>query len=187
MRIILEGPDNAGKTTLAQRLADSCGPEVVRYFHPGGKPDSVQAELDCLEEQLDLLRGGNVIIDRVTSISQRVYNSDPRNDLMRADYWSLMEQQNPVVIYCRPSTDRLLRTQDFTWREGESDEHKEKIITRQHEFVAAYDKLFQSIPCLSYDFDDAVHREMIYTKLYKGLWGSIDDEMWFRTIMGRRF
>lgn len=186
MRLILEGPDNAGKTTLARRLADACGGEVLRYFHPGGRPESIHEELNCLEDQQMHLCGGSVILDRVTAISQRVYNPDPQFDARRAQAWRKMQIQCPVVLYCRPSNDRLLRTQDFTWREGETDEHKEKIIRGQHEFVQRYDALFASIPCVSYDWADDVHREMIYQKLHKAFFGSIDDEMWFKNLMNYR-
>lgn len=183
MRIILEGPDNAGKTSLAKRLIEACGPEKVGYFHPGGKPDGVEAELKCLEHQTHLLRQSNILIDRITAISQQVYNPDGgMNELRREALNNIMSMQ-PVMIYCRPSTDKLLRVQDLTWREDEDEAHKQKIIRNQHTFVERYDLIFSTTPCISYNYEDEAHREIIFKKLVNGINGSVDDIMWFRQIM----
>jgi GTPase SAR1 family protein len=151
MRIILEGPDNAGKTTLANRIKHALGPRVD-YFHPGGKPDDLEAEALCIEVQLDTLRASSsIIMDRCTPISQVVYNPDPELVGWRDHMWQRYLELDIVLIYCRPSTDRLLRVQDLTWREGETEEHKQKIIANQHTFVQRYDAIMQGKPNLSYE------------------------------------
>lgn len=151
MNFILEGPDNAGKTTLANYLLREA--RCAKYFHPGGPPSDYVGETRCMEEQLDRLVDSNVmILDRCTPVSQMVYNSAIQHDddRMRVAHEF---RKFAVFVYCRPTTDRLLRVQDLTWRAGETDEHKEKIISRQHEFVQRYDKVMALIPCVSYDYD----------------------------------
>lgn len=181
MRLILEGPDNAGKTSLANRLRNHVS---VRYFHPGGRPVDFDHEVRCMEEQFDLLSTSvNLIIDRITAISQQIYNPDPAHDDLRMSEREAILTLNPVIVYCRPSTDKLLRVQDLTWREGETEEHKEKIIRNQHTFVQRYDELFAKIPCISYDYEDEPHRELIFTKLVNAFKGSIADEQWFTGLM----
>jgi len=151
MNFILEGPDNAGKTTLANFLRDHV--RCATYFHPGGKPDGFEAETRCMEQQLDkLIEHQSLILDRCTPVSQMVYNSAIMHD---DDRMGMAQEfrKFAMFVYCRPSTDRLLRVQDLTWRDDETDEHKEKIITRQHEFVSRYDKVMALIPCITYDYD----------------------------------
>lgn len=186
MRIILEGPDNAGKTTLANGIKHLMGPQV-NYYHPGGKPDSFEAEGLCIEQQLEALdTSWPIIMDRCTPISQRVYNPDPQLEGWRERMWQRYVDLGVVVIYCRPSTDKLLRVQDLTWRDGETEEHKQKIITNQHQFVARYDQLMQRIPNVSYDFEDAAHAGLIFDKAVQALSGNGDAVDWFHNLINLR-
>ncbi len=184
MRLILEGPDNAGKTSLANRLAEACGPEKAKYFHPGGKPPSLDAELLCIEEQFNLLNGeGSIIMDRITPISQQVYNPSPSLDMTRRIHLERFLALEPVIIYCRPSTDKLMRVQDFTWRDDETEEHKQKIIRNQHLFIDRYDHIMAGVPCVAYNYEDTITAKMIYERAVAGLLGSVDQLLWFRNLM----
>jgi hypothetical protein len=185
VKLILEGCDNSGKTSLANSLVAVVGD--LRYFHPGGRPTDFSHEVRCMAEQYELLSTtGNIVIDRVTSISQQVYNPDESHNDLRMSEREAILALNPVIVYCRPSTDRLLRTQDLTWRDDESEEHKQKIIRHQHEFVKRYDEMFAKIPCISYDYEDVPHREVIFNKLVKAFKGSREDQQWFNHIMYMR-
>lgn len=183
MRIILEGPDNAGKTTLANGIKHLLGPRVD-YFHPGGKPDDLDAESMCIEEQLEALDNNPAIImDRCTPISQRVYNPDPQLEGWREHMWGRYVALDVTVIYCRPSTDKLLRVQDLTWRADESEEHKQKIITNQHTFVERYDALMQRIPNVCYDYEDQLHAALIFDMAVQALCGQKSAVKWFRNLI----
>ena len=185
MRVILEGPDNAGKTTLAKRLIEALG-EQLTYFHPGGKPVDFDHETRCMSEQLHILqRFKRVIMDRITPISQRVYNPDEVLDRIRASTMDEFLREDVLIIYCRPSTDRLLRVQDLTWRDGETEEHRQKIINNQHIFVDRYDAIMTTVPCITYDFDHS-SAEVIFTKLVKTMNGSLDDINWFKNLINWR-
>ena len=48
-----------------------------------------------------------------------------------------------------------MRKEDFTWRDGETEEHKQKIIERQHEFILRYDDVMTRVPHVLYDFEDS--------------------------------
>jgi thymidylate kinase len=186
MRFILEGPDNAGKTTLANSIKHILGPRV-EYFHPGGKPADLDAEGMCIEEQLDMLmRNSAIIMDRCTPISQAVYNADPQLEEWREHMWQRYAALGATVIYCRPSTDKLLRVQDLTWRDGETDEHKEKIIRNQHTFVQRYDAIMQDIPNLSYDYEDKSHANIIRDKMVQALQGQTEAAKWFHNLINLR-
>ena len=186
MRIILEGPDHAGKTSLANRWKHELGPKT-EYFHPGGPPADIDAEGACIEQQLEILANSqSIIMDRCTPISQHVYNYSPELASWREHMWQRYANLGVIVIYCRPSTDRLLRTQDLTWREGETDEHKEKIIAGQHTFVQRYDGLMQEVPNISYDWEDRVHADLIYQQGLRALGGDQTAAAWFRQLIDYR-
>lgn len=180
MKLLLEGPDNAGKTTLARAVHDAS--QHTFYFHPGGKPKDLADEVKCIETQLQVLNNDRVIMDRCTPISQMVYNPDPNQDIFRRQQLRHYMQDDIIVIYARPSTDRLMRVQDLTWREDETEEHKQKIIQNQHTFIQRYDKVMAEIPCVSYDFEDSF-ANTIRIKLIQAMNGSMADFHWFRNLM----
>lgn len=180
MKILLEGPDNAGKTTLARAIHDAC--QNTFYFHPGGKPKDLDDEVKCIESQLQILRNDRVIMDRCTPISQMVYNPDPTQDVFRKQKIREFVQDDMVILYARPSTDRLMRVQDLTWRDDETEEHKQKIIHNQHEFIERYDRIMAEVPCLTYDFEDAI-APIIKVKAIAAMNGSESDFKWFRELM----
>lgn len=186
MRFIFEGPDNSGKTSLANAIKHALGPKV-EYFHPGGRPADIDAEGHCIEEQIHVLESHHhVIMDRCTPISQRIYNPDAELDKWREHMWQRYVALGVVVIYCRPSTDRLLRTQDLTWRDDETEEHKQKIIRNQHLFVNRYDALMQTIPNVYYDFEDKSHADIVRRKCVQALSGDIEASGWFHNLINLR-
>lgn len=184
MNILFEGPDNAGKTTLAKHVHENT--RFTFYYHPGGKPVDMDDEVHCLEHQASVMYMDRVIMDRCTAISQQVYNPDDKLNVMRMSYLNtLLENKNIIVIYARPSTDRLMRVQDFTWREGESEEHKQKIIENQHTFIERYDAIMRKVPHIAYDFEHSTGG-LISGMLIRGLNGDEAAYKWLRSIMDYR-
>lgn len=183
MRVILEGPDNSGKTSLAHHLLK--GVANLTYFHPGGAPDSDAAEDVCLTEQqarLEIM--DSLVLDRVTAISQRVYSPNIARDAVRElALGKLLRLADTVVIYCRPPNERLMDTASFTWRQEETEEHRQKIVTRQHEFVTRYDELMQRVPCVTYDYTDVAHADIVRVKLVQALQDRSDAVMWFNNLI----
>jgi adenylate kinase family enzyme len=152
MNIILEGPDNAGKTTLAQTLRDKI--PNIKYYHPGGPPKDVSDEARCMREQATLLAAGGMLMDRLTCISQQVYSPQPDQTFRERALTNAL--RGNVLIFCRPCNDRLMRVEDFTWRDGESEEHKQKIIRNQMSFIERYDRMMGITPHITYDFESVV-------------------------------
>lgn len=186
MLIILEGPDNSGKTTLANALRSN---PSVDYWHPGGAPKSLEDEERDMQGQhfkAVMHWPEPLIMDRCTAISQQVYNADitrlvPRDEAVR----KLLALPDVIVVYCRPSTDRLMRTDTYTWREGEDEAHKQKIITRAHEWINRYDNLMQTIPHISYDYD-APSGPVVRANLQEALRGNVEAHSWLSSIINFR-
>ena len=183
MKVVLEGPDNAGKTTLATFLREHT--VGVIYNHPGGKPDSPAAEEDCMSAQYQMASIlHRCLLDRVTCISQQVYNPDPERDWDRQQAAAtLLQVPNLVVVYCRPPNEVLMDVGNFKWRQEETEEHRQKIISRQHEFVERYDTVMQRVPCLHYNWRDDAHANVLRTKLLQALGGRGDAITWFKDVI----
>lgn len=183
MNFILEGPDNAGKTTLAKYLERTV--QSAKYYHPGSAPADHDAEIRDMGQQLDLLVGNSsLILDRCTPVSQMVYNSAIQHDDDRMGMAQEFRKFG-VFIYCRPSSDKLLRVQDLTFREEETDVARENIIKRQHEFVDRYDKVMALVPCVSYDYDSSMCQS-VPEMMVKALRGDEAAQAYFNKLIGWR-
>lgn len=182
--IILEGPDHSGKTTLAKYLCDVTG---TRYYHPGGAPADVQAERAFLIDQQKLIDSFHpIVMDRVTCVSQRVYNSDKMMDQERSIHFELMTRSQFVfVVYCRPPNEHLMDVANFTWRQEETEEHRQKIITRAFEWVESYDHIMTKTPCVHYDFKDKVAANALKIALIGALTEDALQMQWLRTLQMR--
>lgn len=179
MKVILEGPDNSGKTTLANTIK---GDHI--YFHPGGPPENATAEVLCTNQQAHMLgvENGSIVMDRCTPISQLVYSPDRTMDVSR---WARLEAYKRIgilFVYCRPSTDALMSFEHFTWRDGETEEHKQKIIRGQHAFIQRYDEVMLKIPHVHYDFGSGIEAVHLQSRLLQALNGDKESEMFLRNL-----
>jgi hypothetical protein len=103
MIVILEGPDGAGKTTLAEQLAKKYG---LVYKHEGPPPPKVNV-LEYYGQLLDEARGKNVVFDRL-ALGERVYGPVYRNlDRLGADGWLVFKRlifaSGALHIVCLPT------------------------------------------------------------------------------------
>lgn len=186
MHVVLEGPDNAGKSTLAKAIRTECN--RVTYYHPGGAPSDAHDEEVCLTTQRNFFESsGQFLFDRVTCISQQVYNPNPSADEARKAFAQhMVRRPNMVVVYCRPPNETLMDVGNYTWRAEETEEHRQKIITRAAEFIARYDEVMLQVPTIFYDWKDEVHASLIVRKLVQALNGREDAVRWFRDILEMR-
>lgn len=145
--IVLEGPDGAGKSTLAKNLAESSGRKVM---HTGGANLTKEAMEHTLlwiegQAQASLILGQAVIFDRVSHISQFIYEGPPINDkphffeqeklLIR-----LKEKFDPLVIYCRLDTVEEMQAMIAAeYKPHKSPEYLEKVRQGYPEIVKRYD------------------------------------------------
>lgn len=154
MNVIVTGPDNGGKTTLADILVREGG---YRYYHSGGPPRSSEEELRFLNEQFNLClqRDQSYVLDRISGIAQQVYRDRIGEELLCANVRTIMAlEHRPIIVYCRPPNDRLMAFENFTWRPEETDEEKQNILDNQHKFIDRYDAVMSKLPHVIYDFTD---------------------------------
>lgn len=108
MIIILEGPDGAGKTTLADQL---CTRYDLRYHHEGPPPsgiDALEYYGHILEGERELIAGGakGIVFDRL-ALGERVYGPIYReHDRLGENGWRVFQRlinaANAVQVMCLP-------------------------------------------------------------------------------------
>lgn len=150
--IILEGPDHSGKSTLAAELAKNLGIPVT---HPGGAPKTTSEEANCMMQQIELA-SHKIIHDRVTCISQPVYNT-MRGDGVNSDHYlpyirQFEQHRSVVIIFCRPPLHTMLNMENHEVKAHETVEHVRMVEKTQRQLVAAYDGIMANIMHIKYDY-----------------------------------
>lgn len=139
MTIIIEGPDNAGKSRLAEQLSEGLGLPVVHSVRPrrGWTPENALYHSTCQ------LRPQMAILDRVYAVSEYVYGRIIRGEtaLKHRHSEALLDFycRPYLVIYCRPDMDTILNN-------GERDQ-MEGVIDNHRKIVGEYDEVFDELGC----------------------------------------
>lgn len=100
--IILEGMDNSGKTTLAQRLLEEFSElRITKSCGHASVPDALAWVAQAIRNE-----DPRMVYDRYFPISERVYGPILRHaDIFGSytfDILSLTFRREPLIIYCRP-------------------------------------------------------------------------------------
>lgn len=145
--IIIEGPDNAGKSTFASKIG-------LPVRHPGPAPIN-DFELNfCLHDQMIAMREP-IVLDRVSSISHQVYNDKWFGSELLWQYINEFIKCNKVIfVYCRPPESQLMNFAHHKAKDYDTEEHIKRIIDNQAMFIKRYDEIFSRIPHIVYDFTD---------------------------------
>ena len=152
MSILLEGADNSGKTTLAKELLQLNA--QLEHFIAGSPPLNMDHERFCIQQQYALACRPHMILDRATCLSQQIYNDGRLFETGLMVELDKLLQIGTLVVFCRPSTDKLMAYEKFTWRSEESEIHKQRIIANRHLYIERYDQIMQKIPHIVYDYED---------------------------------
>lgn len=131
--IVVEGPDGAGKSTLALSLQSHYKWPIV---HGGGPLTSRHDFLDR-----NRTKGWNElepkICDRVSYISERVYAKEPLVSSLETNVW--VSRVKPVIIFCCLDTsDIMLNNMSLKSKAHKSAEHMEMVRKEHPEIVRRY-------------------------------------------------
>lgn len=149
--IIVEGMDNSGKSTLAKHLAEKFG---LEYLHSPSeyRNDSNRMINWAIEKMLErkyMPHKKPAVYDRFSPISDRVYGpvlrgGTPYNDLaIGAIAVKLLKDVPHLIIYCRPSRERIL---NFGSRE-----QMDGVTTKAIKLLEEYDALIGEMQLEEYD------------------------------------
>lgn len=146
MIIVVEGPDNSGKTTLAQVLTRYLkGCYVKTELRPVRSPLEVYAYHNVLRAADSY--AGNVIADRHHIISEPIYGNLLRNGHCIPDDIIRYCASEIFAIYCRPPTPVIMVKNGREQMDGVED--------NLEEIIRAYDQAMLRLPfrqVVQYDF-----------------------------------
>jgi len=152
--IILEGPDNAGKSTLAEYIKETNGLTVV---HSGG-PSKDDNEIVSRMTQYMKMADSATVMDRIPCISDPIYCriirgvSSPLSD---SRWMRGLLLHKPIIIYCRPSEHILLNLEHHLVKEHETKDHVQLVNERARILIEAYDNVMKSVPHILWDWTAA--------------------------------
>lgn len=157
MIYILEGPDGAGKTTLANEIAEQRKASVVHsYFDPTW--DIKQHHKDMFRAAKIINVWRDVVLDRWAPselIYGDVFRGKPGYDVL-AYLWEMEpELQDVTWIYCRNDNAVENHLKNMEKREEMFDDMSE-IVKRFEEFVADSD-----LNWITYDYDKVDMKEFV--------------------------
>lgn len=145
--IVLEGADNAGKTTLARRFSG------IPVYSAGPSPKNEEEEKDCLLAQATRAIQP-CVQDRLTCISQQVYTGRMFETKLGSILAQLIKTPTVIIVYCRPPDRVLMDLSTHTVKSYDTEEHLKVIMDNQHTFIDRYDALMSTIPHVLYDWTD---------------------------------
>ena len=146
--IILEGCDNAGKSTLALQLAEDLKISHARSFR---KPKSLQ---DILDHHRWLSEcPAQVVTDRHPAISELIYGPIIRQNTFSnpTEARRVTSLQTTYLVYCRPPFHMMVSTL------GQR-KQMDGVLDRFLALSKAYDELMEILqPDFTYDFSNPHH------------------------------
>lgn len=149
--IILEGPDNSGKSTLGKKLAKKFD-LVLRHSI---RPDKSLVTHEVLKHSRDQLIPSRVIQDRVYAISEYVYGTIIRGKTALGPFHAQalrdLYSRDHLIIYCRPSKKTILNNKGRDQMEGVLDNH-EAIIDEYDEVVVDINR-YSNNWVITYDWE----------------------------------
>jgi hypothetical protein len=131
--LVLEGPDNSGKSTLARALSAKFKMPIIQAGPPPRRLDHLKT---CCEYQVSWMMDRGCIFDRVTPISHQCYHDVEPFIKAYLDEKILEMREYCWVIYCPARF-------DFTSEIYESEQEKELVIRNESLVADKYSFLMQ--------------------------------------------
>lgn len=149
--VIVEGPDNSGKSTLIKQLKTELGlTEIPRLAHgpANGARDLCRRTYQIIDS-VTKAKSHRIILDRFTLIGEDIYGPVLRNVNLwdkvpqeKVKFWRAVNLLNPFIIYCRPPEDVIMDMEHHVIKEYDTLEHIKKVNERQGLIIHAYDNYF---------------------------------------------
>lgn len=156
MQIILEGPDNAGKSTLAQVLAERFGREII----PSEGREKFSGEInDRVRRYFNSMETGDLIFDRHPCVSHPIYGHvvpntpvDPK--LIDCFYKAFA----PLFIYVRPANPARRMKGHVANQETDDSAYLQRIDETYVDLLTHYDTWALKHAHITYRIGDDIER-----------------------------
>ena len=161
--IIIEGPDNSGKSTLCNQLSKHFQIEVIHSGGPGKDFEEIIHRTDSFISAHKQI----CIRDRFPAISDKVYASILRDgqtvftDPVYKKYMEILIGMHPVIILCWPEYGTMMNLKTHQRGLFDDDELWEGVKANQEKIIEMYDNLFQEIPHIKYSYEDPYNLDTI--------------------------
>lgn len=151
--IIIEGPDNAGKTTLCEKLSKRLN---VPIEHSGG-PGKSKQEMQHRINEMFVRRNYACIRDRIPIISDYIYSKSMGRESLFDDnnisqYLSDLLCKHPVIIFCWPGERHLFESSHEMSKHAD-EEHHINVEAKKVTIANMYQSVMRRIPHYTYDFN----------------------------------
>jgi hypothetical protein len=171
MLVVLEGMDNTGKTTLANKIIEAF--PTFKYIKPVASEgpgeqtgEFMMGGMRCLFNSVK--QGENWVTDRINLISEPIYGPICR------DYCKLSPQQideimpeflavQPVIIYCSPSLESILKSINQGFQMDGVVTNSEKIYNAYDTFMEIWERVgIAQHYTYNYEVDPNAHGVLAY-------------------------
>jgi tRNA uridine 5-carbamoylmethylation protein Kti12 len=149
--IVVEGPDNSGKSTLIKQLRQDFG---IRLISPVAQGPTRSLK-DLYDRSFYILnsvtkaRDSRVIVDRINLISEEIYGPICRGRNLwdgmpkeKQRMWTSFNILKPFIIYCRPPLEVLKNMNTHQVKTYDTPQHLRQISEKQDLIIKAYDNYF---------------------------------------------
>lgn len=132
MDIVLEGPDNAGKSTLAGFISTELNRITV---HSEGREKYANEINERINRYFGLYH--DVVYDRHPVVSQTIYHMIVENTEVDHELATRFYDSKPLIIYCRPDPERGM--EGHITKEYDAPDYVQKIQDNFRQLVSVYD------------------------------------------------
>lgn len=175
--IIVEGPDNSGKTTLVASLVKDLKLKVLDSDIKGPPLDAQDNYFRTKSLILKALKHprSNTITDRLSLIGESIYGPICRGkDLWvpmfekKMKMYTVLKIIDPFFIYCRPPKNIVLNMGSHQLKDYDTPEHITQVEKNKALILKAYDNyfaFFRAYNFFQYDYTQPEHYETLIQRL----------------------
>lgn len=175
--IVVEGPDNSGKSTLIEQLINDFNLKKIssdRHGPPINEEDNANRVKTVLIKAIKHRRN-NVIVDRFSLIGEEIYGPILRHKNLwtiaykeKIKFMRCFKSLNPFIIYCRPPDSFIMDLSKHIIKDYDSPSHIKNIEENQKLIIKAYDNYFafwDSYNFFKYDYTNPVDYQQLCYRL----------------------
>lgn len=162
--ILVEGPDNSGKSTLIEQLTARFN--LFKCERPHGPPKSAEELYFRIKDFQNFYKSKMFIMDRNPVIGESIYGPILRNHNMfedldtqdqiefEAELFSKITTKTIFLIYCRPPLEVITNLETHQVKDYDTEEHLKSLSLNRYKIVQAYDDVMSHWAHYTYNYKD---------------------------------
>lgn len=174
--ILVEGPDNSGKSTLVRQLIKEF--DLLECSRPHGPPKTPTELLSRATSILLKQDDKKYITDRHPLFGEDIYGPILRNRNM----WTEIQEEYDrlknmlltsstegltYIIYCRPPDEVVLNLNTHEVKDYDTPQHLKALYHNADKVLKAYDEKIEPLADFTYNYKDKYSYDLLITQLRK--------------------